>query len=123
MVGRHPVAHEAKRDRLLLENVHAHLWVALEQKVRGIEAGGAAPDDGDVRQYRMADKKWFFLTADYAFGHSLENDTAAVVKANGGTVVGSVRHPLSASDFSSFLLQAQASKADMISSSQRFGVS
>ena len=48
---------------------------------------------------KQGGKSWFFLTADYAFGHSLENDTAAVVKANGGTVVGSVRHPLSASDF------------------------
>lgn len=59
-------------------------------------------------------KKWYFLTADYAFGHSLESDATNVVKANGGTVVGSVRHPLNASDFSSFLLQAQASKADIL---------
>ena len=59
-------------------------------------------------------KSWFFLTADYAFGHSLENDTATVVKAKGGTVVGSVRHPLNASDFSSFLLQAQSSKAQIL---------
>jgi branched-chain amino acid transport system substrate-binding protein len=59
-------------------------------------------------------KSWFFLTADYAFGQSLENDAAAVVKANGGTVVGSVKHPLNASDFSSFLLQAQASKAQIL---------
>ncbi|HLX82208.1 MAG TPA: ABC transporter substrate-binding protein [Burkholderiales bacterium] len=57
---------------------------------------------------------WFFLTADYAFGHSLENDTSNVVKANGGKVLGAVRHPLNASDFSSFLLQAQASKAKII---------
>ncbi len=57
---------------------------------------------------------WFFLTADYAFGHSLEKDTADVVKANGGKVLGQVRHPLNASDFSSFLLQAQASKAKII---------
>ena len=57
---------------------------------------------------------WFFLTADYAFGHSLEKDTAEVVKASGGKVLGAVRHPLSASDFSSFLLQAQASKAKII---------
>ncbi|MCG5259199.1 ABC transporter substrate-binding protein [Cupriavidus gilardii] len=63
---------------------------------------------------KQGGKSWFFLTADYAFGHSLENDTSAVVKANGGTVVGSVRHPLSASDFSSFLLQAQASKAQIL---------
>ena len=59
-------------------------------------------------------KTWFFLTADYAFGHALEADTAAVVKANGGEVKGQVRHPLSASDFSSFLLQAQASKAQIV---------
>jgi branched-chain amino acid transport system substrate-binding protein len=59
-------------------------------------------------------KSWYFLTADYAFGASLQNDTANVVKAAGGTVVGSVKHPLSASDFSSFLLQAQGSKAQIL---------
>ena len=59
-------------------------------------------------------KTWFFLTADYAFGKSLEEDTAAVVKANGGKVLGHVLHPLSASDFSSYVLQAQASKAQII---------
>src|SRR5437588_1715232 len=57
---------------------------------------------------------WFFLTADYAFGHALERDTSAVVTANGGKVVGGVRHPLNTSDFSSFLLQAQASKAKVV---------
>ncbi len=57
---------------------------------------------------------WFFLTADYAFGHALERDTTAVVLANGGKVLGSVSHPLNTSDFSSFLLQAQASKAKII---------
>jgi branched-chain amino acid transport system substrate-binding protein len=57
---------------------------------------------------------WFFLTADYAFGHALERDTMAVVTANGGKVLGQVRHPLNTSDFSSFLLQAQASKAKVI---------
>lgn len=57
---------------------------------------------------------WFFLTADYAFGASLEKDTTDAVKANGGKVLGSVRHPLNASDFSSFLLQAQASKAKVV---------
>ena len=57
---------------------------------------------------------WFFLTADYAFGQALERDVTAVVKASGGKVLGSVRHPLNASDFSSFLLQAQASKAKVI---------
>ncbi|MFZ2858182.1 ABC transporter substrate-binding protein [Acidovorax sp.] len=68
--------------------------------------GGAVVDSGG--------KSWFFLTADYAFGHSLENDTTAVVKAKGGTVAGAVRHPLNASDFSSFLLQAQNSKAQIL---------
>jgi branched-chain amino acid transport system substrate-binding protein len=57
---------------------------------------------------------WFFLTADYAFGHALERDTAAVVTKNGGKVVGQVRHPFPGQDFSSFLLQAQASKAKII---------
>jgi len=59
-------------------------------------------------------KSWYFLTADYAFGYSLEGDAANVVKANGGTVAGAVRHPLNASDFSAFLLQAQASKAQIL---------
>src|SRR2546421_11408680 len=57
---------------------------------------------------------WFFLTADYAFGHALERDTAATVEANGGKVLGKVRHPFPGQDFSSFLLQAQASKAKVI---------
>ena len=57
---------------------------------------------------------WFFLTADYAFGHALERDTAAVVTAAGGKVLGTVRHPLNTQDFSSFLLQAQSSKAKII---------
>jgi branched-chain amino acid transport system substrate-binding protein len=57
---------------------------------------------------------WFFLTSDYAFGHALERDTAAVVTANGGKVLGGVKHPINTSDFSSFLLQAQASKAKVI---------
>jgi branched-chain amino acid transport system substrate-binding protein len=57
---------------------------------------------------------WFFLTADYAFGHALERDTSAVVTANGGKVLGGVKHPLNTSDFSSFLLQAQASKAKVV---------
>jgi branched-chain amino acid transport system substrate-binding protein len=59
-------------------------------------------------------KSWFFLTADYAFGHALERDTANVVKASGGEVKGTVRAPLGASDFSSFLLQAQSSKAQIL---------
>ncbi|RXV58086.1 ABC transporter permease [Roseovarius sp. A46] len=59
-------------------------------------------------------KKWFFLTADYAFGHSLEENTMAVVRDNGGEIMGSVRHPFPAQDFSSYLLQAQGSGADVI---------
>ncbi|RJG00954.1 ABC transporter substrate-binding protein [Noviherbaspirillum sedimenti] len=63
---------------------------------------------------KQGGKSWFFLTADYAFGASLEKDTSDIVKASGGTVVGSVKHPISASDFSSFLLQAQSSKAQIL---------
>lgn len=62
----------------------------------------------------LGDKDWFFLTADYAFGHALEADTTKVIKAAGGRVVGAVRHPINASDFSSFLLQAQNSKAQIL---------
>ena len=68
--------------------------------------GGAIVDTGG--------KSWFFLTADYAFGHALEADTSRIVKEKGGTVVSAVRHPLNASDFSSFLLQAQNSKAQIL---------
>jgi branched-chain amino acid transport system substrate-binding protein len=57
---------------------------------------------------------WFFITADYAFGHALEGDVSDIVKANGGTVVGTVRHPFPSSDFASFLLQAQASGAKIV---------
>lgn len=57
---------------------------------------------------------WYFITADYAFGHALERDTSAVVTAAGGKVLGSIRHPLATNDFSSFLLQAQGSKAKII---------
>jgi branched-chain amino acid transport system substrate-binding protein len=57
---------------------------------------------------------WYFITADYAFGHALERDTEAVVLKSGGKVLGKVRHPLNAQDFSSFLLQAQSSKAKVI---------
>jgi len=59
-------------------------------------------------------KNWFFLTSDYAFGHALERDTGAVVQASGGKVWGNVRMPANSSDFSSFLLQAQSSKADVV---------
>jgi branched-chain amino acid transport system substrate-binding protein len=63
---------------------------------------------------KQGGKSWYFMTADYAFGHSLEKDTAEVVKAAGGKVLGSVKHPLGASDFSSFLLQAQSSKPQIL---------
>jgi branched-chain amino acid transport system substrate-binding protein len=63
---------------------------------------------------RTGGDTWFFLTADYAFGQALERDTTAVVEANGGRVLGKVRHPINTNDFSSFLLQAQASRAKVI---------
>jgi branched-chain amino acid transport system substrate-binding protein len=94
-------------SRLTNENCNAvtvhYAWdtYALAAVVgRGVVKGG-----GDT---------WFFLTADYAFGHSLEKDTVDVLKLEGGKVLGSVRHPLNTSDFSAFLLQAQASKAKVI---------
>jgi branched-chain amino acid transport system substrate-binding protein len=64
---------------------------------------------------------WFFITADYAFGHALERDTSQFVQAGGGKVLGAVRHPLSTNDFSSFLLQAQASKAKVVALSNAGG--
>lgn len=69
-------------------------------------AGGALLKEGG--------DTWFFVTADYAFGHALERDTAALVKASGGKVLGAVRHPQDTTDFSSFLLQAQGSRAKVI---------
>jgi branched-chain amino acid transport system substrate-binding protein len=63
---------------------------------------------------RTGGDTWFFLTADYAFGHTLEKDTTDIVKAGGGKVLGSVRHPLNSTDLSSFLLQAQSSRAKVI---------
>lgn len=63
---------------------------------------------------KQGGKTWYFLTVDYAFGDSLEKETTQVVKANGGSIVGSVRHPLSASDFSSFLVQAKSSGAQVL---------
>lgn len=79
---------------------------ALDTIAQARVAGKAVTNQGG--------KTWYFLVADYAFGHSLERDTTEVVNANGGKVAGSIRHPLSASDFSSFLLQAQASKAQVL---------
>ncbi len=63
---------------------------------------------------KMWQKSWYFVTVDYAFGQSLEKDALDMLKSLGGTVVGSVRHPLNSSDFSSFLPQAQSSKAQVI---------
>lgn len=63
---------------------------------------------------KQGGKSWYFLVADYAFGHSLEADTSAVIKASGGSVVGSVRHPPSSADMSSYILQAKASKAQVL---------
>lgn len=59
-------------------------------------------------------KSWYFLTADYAFGHALERDVTAIVTASGGTIVGTARHPINTSDFSAFLVQAQASRAQVV---------
>lgn len=64
--------------------------------------------------FAQGGKKWYFITADYAFGHDLEKQAADEIKALGGTIVGAVRHPIGASDFSSFLLQAQSSGADVV---------
>src|SRR5258708_4317224 len=63
---------------------------------------------------KAGNRKWFFLTADYTFGYNLRDETSKVVLADGGEIVGSVRHPINSSDFSSYLLQAQASKANVI---------
>src|SRR4051812_43916140 len=79
---------------------------AYDTRALAVGTGGALVEQGG--------DSWFFLTADYAFGYALEEDTARYVKSKGGKVLGAVRHPLSASDFSSFLLQAQSSKAKVI---------
>src|SRR5882762_7228278 len=80
-------------------------WVYDTYALAKVTGGAVVKDGGD---------SWFFLTADYAFGHALERDVSAVVLASGGKVVGGVKHPLSTQDFSSFLLQAQASKAKIV---------
>ncbi len=80
-------------------------WVYDTYSLAKVTGGAVVKDGGD---------SWYFLTADYAFGHALERDVTAVVQAAGGKVLGGVRHPLSTQDFSSFLLQAQASKAKVI---------
>jgi len=79
---------------------------AYDTHALAVGTGGALTETGG--------NTWFFLTADYAFGYALEKDTSEIVKAKGGQVVGSVRHPLNTSDFSSFLLQAQSSKARVV---------
>jgi branched-chain amino acid transport system substrate-binding protein len=79
---------------------------AYDTHALAVGTGGALTEAGG--------NSWFFLTADYQFGYSLEKDTAEIVKEKGGKVLGEVRHPLNTSDFSSFLLQAQASKAKVI---------
>ena len=84
---------------------HGFHW-AYDTRALGVGTGGALTKAGG--------DTWFFLTADYAFGYALEKDTSEIVAANGGKVVGSVRVPLNSSDFSSFLLQAQSSKAKIV---------
>src|ERR687893_135858 len=79
---------------------------AYDTRALAVGTGGALVEQGG--------STWFFITADYAFGHSLEEQTSRFVKAKGGQVVGAVRHPLSANDFSSFLLQAQSSGANVV---------
>jgi branched-chain amino acid transport system substrate-binding protein len=79
---------------------------AFDTHALAVGTGGALVESGG--------DTWFFLTADYAFGYALEKDTSDVVKAKGGKVLGSVRIPLNSSDFSSFLLQAQSSKAKIV---------
>src|ERR1700741_3386920 len=80
-------------------------WVYDTYALAKVTGGAIVKGGGD---------SWYFLTADYAFGHALERDVTAVVQAAGGKVLGGVRHPLSTQDFSSFLLQAQSSKAKII---------
>ena len=79
---------------------------AFDTRALAVGTGGAL--------VRAGGDSWFFLTADYAFGYALEKDTSDIVAANGGKVLGSVRVPLNSSDFSSFLLQAQSSKAKIV---------
>ena len=86
-------------------NPYAASWVYDTYALAHVTGSAVVKSGGDT---------WFFVTADYAFGHALERDTADVVKAAGGKVVGDVNVPLSTPDFSSFLLQAQASKAKII---------
>src|SRR5690242_1964003 len=86
-------------------NPYAASWVYDTYALAHVTGSAVVKSGGD---------SWFFITADYAFGHALERDTADVVKAAGGKVVGDVKVPLNTQDFSSFLLQAQSSKAKII---------
>src|SRR5690349_7099823 len=86
-------------------NPYAASWVYDTYALAHVTGGAVVKQGGD---------SWYFITADYAFGHALERDTADVVKQAGGKVLGSVKAPLNTADFSSFLLQAQASKAKII---------
>jgi branched-chain amino acid transport system substrate-binding protein len=93
------------RPRASLATPYGFHW-AYDTRALAVGTGGALVKAGG--------DTWFFLTADYAFGYALEKDTGDIVKENGGKVLGSVRVPLNSSDFSSFLLQAQSSKAKVI---------
>jgi branched-chain amino acid transport system substrate-binding protein len=86
-------------------NAYSASWVYDTYALAHVTGGAVVKSGGDT---------WFFITADYAFGHALERDTADVVTASGGKVLGDVKVPLNSADFSSFLLQAQASKAKII---------
>ncbi len=110
--------------------------VAAEKKKVTLITGGTAPDFSGKRcspygtqwatsSYALANtvvkdlvqagnKKWYFLTTDFVFGHALENETTKAIKSAGGTVLGSAKHPINTSDFASYLLQAQAAKPDVV---------
>ncbi len=101
-IGSGPAASDLTGSKCNANTVHwtYDTWMLANGTGKAIVKGG-----GDT---------WFFLTADYAFGHALERDTTEIVEKNGGKVLGKVRHPLNTADFSSFLLQAQSSKAKVI---------
>jgi branched-chain amino acid transport system substrate-binding protein len=97
----------AATSRITGDACHAHgfHW-AYDTRALAVGTGGALTKAGG--------DTWYFLTADYAFGYQLEEDTSKVVQASGGKVLGAVKHPLNATDFASFLLQAQSSKAKVV---------
>jgi branched-chain amino acid transport system substrate-binding protein len=101
-IGSGPAASDLTGPKCNVNTIHwtYDTWMLANGTGKAIVKGG-----GDT---------WFFLTADYAFGHALERDTSEIVEKNGGKVLGKVRHPLNTADFSSFLLQAQSSKAKVI---------